>query len=525
MKQVNDRYNDVLLIIMAAAGLLVMLLFGGCMTNETFYQDVRLSRSTAYKDWSKIQSREQDSKTQISGALAMQDSLKLAMLNNNELMAVVQQREIAKGKVVESYSAVLPSLTANAGYTRKDDLSGFTVAGQRITMGELDNYSADLQVKQPIYRGGAISAALRAARLYELLSDEQVRAQLQMTLYETASAYFNTLLAQELYKVNEDAVRSAESQLTDIKAKRGQGMASEFDVLRAEVSVSNFRAEMIQQKNRISVSKTRLLKAMGVIQSDTLELSGELSYAPASLNLDEAVKTAYENRADLYISEYELRLQKEAIAVAKSDYWPQVNGVFTQGWSRPDPHSSMLDQWGDYWTTGVMLEWPLFSGFGREGRIMQEQARYRQKQYLLKDVEQKVFLEVQQAMLSLQDAEEFVDSQKLNFNRAGEGLRLAEVGFREGVNTQVEVNDARAALTLAQGLYFQSLFQHTMARLNLQLAMGILGPKAGQKQNTADMVRPGDLQGSINVIRLENAADPNQSLIDPNVPADPNNRL
>jgi outer membrane protein TolC len=154
----------------------------------------------------------------------------------------------------------------------------------------------------------------------------------------------------------------------------------------------------------------------------------------------------------------------------------------------------------------VVLQWPLFSGLGREGRIMQEQARYRQKQYLLKNTEQKVFLEVQQAMLSLQDAEEFVDSQKLNLSRAGEGLRLAEVGFREGVNTQVEINDARAALTLASGLYYQSLFQHTMARLNVQLAMGVLGPKAGQKQNAVDIVQPGDLEGSIKAV----IADPNK---------------
>lgn len=523
MRRVEPRQNDTLLFILAAAGLLMMLLFGGCVDKDTFYEDVRFSRTTAYTDWSKAQSIERQNKTQIAGKLAMQDALKLAILNNNELMAVVQQREIAKGKVVESYSAVLPSVTGNAGYNRNDEVGGFEVGGQRITMGELDNYSAALKVKQPIYRGGAIGAALRAAKLYELLSDEQVRAQLQMTLYETASAYYNTLLAQELFKVNEDAVRSAESQLADIKAKRGQGMASEFDVLRAEVSVSNFRAEMIQQKNRVSVFKTKLLKAMGVIQSESLDLADTLAYAKASLNLDEAVKIAYENRADLYLSEYELRLQKEAVTVAQSEYWPEINGVFTQGWSRPDPHSAMLDQWGDFWTTGVVLEWPLFSGLGREGRIMQEKARYRQKQYLLKNVEQKVFLEVQQAMLSLQDAEEFVDSQKLNLSRAGEGLRLAEVGFREGVNTQVEINDARAALTLASGLYYQSLYQHTMARLNVQLAMGILGPKAGQKQSASEIVRPGDLEGSIHAIRLQAMpADPNQPQPSQIVTKDPN---
>lgn len=495
MRQIRRRDN-VGVFIAAIILLLLVLLLNGCMDEESFYQDVRSSRTVAYHDWARVQKQEQEQSTQVSGKLAMQDALKLAMLNNNELLAIVQQREVAKGKVVESYSAVLPSVTGVAGYRRLDKVSGFEINGNSISLGEVDNYSADLVVRQPLYRGGAISAALRAAKLYELYSDEQVRAQLQRTIYEVAISYFDTLLAQQLYKVNEDAVISAQAQLDDVQAKRGQGMASEFDILRAQVDVSNFRAEMIQQKNRISIAKTKLLKAMGVIQSGELELADDLRYEKASPELAEAVRTAYENRADLYLAEYELRLQKESVTVAKSEYWPQAYGTFVQGWSRPDPHSQMLDRWGHYWTTGVTMEWPLFSGLGREGRIMQERAIYRQKQYLLKNTEQKVFLEVQQAVLNYQDAEEFVDSQKLNMNRASEGLRLAEVGYREGVNTRVELTDARAALTRASGLYYQSLYQHTLARLNLQFATGILGPKAGQKQDAVNIVKPASLNGT-----------------------------
>lgn len=485
----------------------VMVLLCGCMDDEIFYSQVRTSRVSAYNDWSAQQQRQQEQTAAVSGALKMEDALKLALMNNNELLAVLENRQVAKGKVVESYSAVLPSVSAVGDYTRRDELTGFEVEGRRVNFGQLDNYSAGLVVRQPIYRGGAISAAMRAARLYALYSDEQVRAAIQKTLYDTALAYFDTLLAQQLYRVNEDAVLSAEAQLADVQAKRGQGMASEYDVLRAQVDVSNFRAEMIQQKNRISLSKTKLLKAMGAMEMGELTLNDSLQYEKVSVELTEAVRTAYENRPDLYLGEYELRLQKEAIAVAKSEYWPQAYGTFSQGWARPDPHTSMMDEWGDIWTAGVAVEWPLFSGLGREGRIMQEQAKYRQKQYLLNDAQQRAFLEVQQTILNLQDSDELVDSQKLNLQRATEGSRLAEVGFREGVNTTVELTDARSALTQASGLYYQSLYAHSLSRLNLQRAMGVLGPKAGQKQTT-DIVKPASL-------------DPNDVMPDPNVPAQP----
>jgi len=57
---------------------------------------------------------------------------------------------------------------------------------------------------------------------------------------------------------------------------------------------------------------------------------------------------------------------------------------------------------------------------------------------------------------------------------------LAEVGYREGIASEVEVSDARSALTMARGLYYESVYGHVVSRLNLQLAMGTLGPKPGE---------------------------------------------
>jgi len=157
-----------------------------------------------------------------------------------------------------------------------------------------------------------------------------------------------------------------------------------------------------------------------------------------------------------------------------------VDALFTQGWSRPDPHTSTAD-WGDSWVAGVQLEIPIFDGLRREGRLIQEKALLQRRRIERMDAEESALLEIQQALLTLRDAEEFAESQRLNLQRAGEGLRLAEVGYREGVNTEVEVVDARAALTTARGLYYQAIYDHTVARLLLQRAMGILGPRAGDR--------------------------------------------
>ena len=451
------------------------------------------SRAAGYQAWKRGRESQEVSQTYLKGSLSLPDALRLGFAHNKSLQATLRERGIASGVVLEAYSNVLPSVSATAGYTRLDEVAGFDVGGRSVSIGDVDNYSAGIEVRQPLFRGGGIPAALRAARWVSLLSDEQVRGAAQAVIYEIARAYYDTLLAQHLYEVNRDAVKSAKAHLRDVKAKRSRGVASDFDVLRAQVDVSLFEAEMIQQRNRVHLAKTRLLRAMGVSQDSEVTLSDELTYRPMKPVLDEAVRLAYQNRPDLCQAELNVQLQQEALRIARSAYWPRVDAWLRREWSRPEPHTSKVE-WGDAWSAGVSANWPLFDGFRREGRVRQEKERLRQREIQLVDAEERVLLEIRQALLTLRDAEEFVQSQRLNLERAKEALRLAEVEYRQGIADAVTVTEARAALTRARGLYYQAVYGHTVARLNLQRAMGILGPRAGEGLEKGPLVRPGNIK-------------------------------
>jgi outer membrane protein len=457
--------------------LLTCIFLVGCTSEEALRQEVQAARTHAYQQWQRDRDNQQQLETKISGKLSLADSIKLAMTNSKPLLAVVEEKEIAEGRILQSYSEVLPSLSANAGYTRLDRPQSITVGGNQIAIGNRNNYSAGLEVTQPVFRGGAIIAALRGARIFSYLTDERIRGEVQQTILEVSRAYYSTLLAQELYKVNEDAVKSAQAHFEDVKHKKEQGVASQYDVLQAQVNVSLFQAEMIQQRNRTNIFKTRLLKVMGVAQEKEIELSDTLVYEPYKPVLDEAMRLALEKRPDLYTAELGVRLQKEALIVAKSKYWPQVNAVFAQEWAKPDPHDPTLNRWDDAWSAGIQMSYPLFDGFSREGRVKEEKARLKQRNYELMDAEERTILEIHQSIVSIRDAEEFVQSQKLNLDAATEGLRLAEVGFKEGVNTEVDVIAARSSKTRTEGLYYQAMYDHMIARLELQRAMGILTPQ------------------------------------------------
>lgn len=447
----------------------------GCTTTERLAADVSSQREAAARAWLSERGDAQAPEPVIRDELSLADAVALALANNKTLQSAYQARVVARGRVYESYGAALPNLTASANYTRLDEVSQIEIGPQAVSMGFEDNYAAQLSLRQPLFHGPAIPAALRAAKLYALWSDAMIRAALQGVIFEATKAYYDALLAHVLARVQEQSLRFAEALLRDVQRKKEQGVATSYDVLRAQVEVSNARAEWIRQKNEMDLAMTRLFKVLGVSQKSKVTLTDEWVYQTGYPTYAEALQIALTNRPELYQAEYALRMQKESVRNAQGAYWPQVDFFFTEKWANPDPHSTMRDEWGDAWTAGISASLPIFDGLVRHGRLVQERAKLKQAEIELLNQQESMALDVQQAICNAQNAEELVESQRLNLDRAEEGLRMVQASYREGTKTEVDVLDAQTALTRTRALYHQALYAHCLARVNLQRALGLLG--------------------------------------------------
>lgn len=444
----------------AGTGLLAMALLEGCLTQEAVYEDIRETRDEAYESWLRI--RESDDIPIPDENLTLDESIRIALLYNKSLQAKIQEREVARGQLVSAYQLALPRVDASAA----------------TSFGTRDADSAQLVLRQPVFRAGGITAGLRAAKLYAFWSDENVRDTVQTVIKLVTADYYAALLAENLCQVNRDAVTSAEAHLADVRVKRVNGVASKYDELRAQVDVANFRAELIRQENNLVLAKTSLLRILGTATDAKIHLLDQLKHVPVEVTLEEAVKVAYKNRPDLYMAELNIRMQRENVRMLQSTYLPEVDLTLSAGTDRARDGD---DEWSGTQRAALEMNWSLFDGLGREGGLIAAKARLKQREIELKSVEEDVFLDVRQALLNLKNAEEYVESQRLNLQHAEEGLRLAMTGYREGVNTEVEIVDARSALTETRGNYYKALFDHSMARLSLDQARGLLGKDLEKK--------------------------------------------
>ncbi len=110
------------------AGCVVMvLILAGCTSTEQFYEDVSLSRETAYRQWKNRKERQETSQPHISGQLSIEDCLKLALANNKGLQRTLEEKQIARGEELKSYSAILPTVGLTGDYKRLDMVSSITI--------------------------------------------------------------------------------------------------------------------------------------------------------------------------------------------------------------------------------------------------------------------------------------------------------------------------------------------------------------------------------------------------------------
>ncbi|MFO7957136.1 MAG: TolC family protein [Candidatus Brocadiia bacterium] len=469
-------------VVVAAVGLMA-----GCLASrQDYYAGLHRSRVDAYTRWQTA--REDDEELpRLEGELGIPDAVRVALAYNKELWRVVQERAKARGQLWEAYGEALPDVELSAGYTRLDQVMVVDLGVDRFQVGNKNNWSYQLSVTQPLFKGGTIPAAIRGAQIFRYASDESIRQAIQDVVQQVVSAYYDHRLAERLYEVQEEALRFAEANLKDVKAKLEQGLAIRYDVLRAELEVATVRADLIQARNRLSRAETDLLRAMGASQRSEVEMTDSLTYVPMEPSSEDAVRTAFLNRPALYRGELDVRLQREVLRGLYAGYWPNIEAWGWFRWAKPDPHESSNYEWDRQWQTGVRLVWTLFDGLAREGRIKQQKATLRQSAIALSDTEQAVLKEVKDALLALGDAEELVESQRLNLQQANEALRLVTIGRREGVNTPLEVLDARATLTQVRGLYYEALHNHAQARLAYQRAVGLLGPKPGEREVPAEV--------------------------------------
>lgn len=373
---------------------------------------------------------------------------------------------ISEGRYIEERSAALPQIRAEAHFLRSgNDL----LKAQGFGASEGNEYLGNLNLTQPLFTWGQIGAAIKAAQYDKAASELQFKAAQQLAMREAATAFHNLLLTVELEKVARDNVAQKQRHFDEAQRRMQFEVATDYDVLSARVALANALPSLAQAENNIRLVKDRLRYYMGV--EGDFEIKGNLVVQPQEPEpLDVVLASAKEKRAEIASQKSRIGVFNELLTVAKAGNKPRLDlksNVGVTGLGVLDRDSPL-----QHWDAGVYLSMPIFDGFQTKGRVIQAESRISTTRYELDKLLDEISLDARAAINIVDESAKVVTGLEAIVSQAERLLQMAESGFRHGVKTKLEVDDAESNLLSSRTNLVRARRDYINARIRLLWIMG-----------------------------------------------------
>jgi outer membrane protein TolC len=411
--------------------------------------------------------------------LSRSEAVALAVANNPEVRKSQQALLSLRGQGREALADALPEVNAYGIGTRYRDPSLLNSSSFDAFPPELRTalrpipqnlFDGTAQLKQTLF-SFKLGRAVRAARYGISMGEEQVKSVTRAVALDTIRAYNDYLLDLEKVKVAEKSVRQRETHVEMARNRRAAGVATELEVLRLQVALENQRAVFERTRGEADLARGVLNAAMVRPIDAPVEPSDRLVRQDFDVPLETIVQEALANRTEVKAAEMAVRVYDEFVGVVRAEKRPHLDLLANWGYSvrRPDNFFS-----SDYtkWNAGITLTVPVFDGFRNAGKVAQAQARREQAAQDRIALENQIRLAAKQARDALATAGRVLAAADLNVTQAQKALDMTQANYTLGAATPLDVLDAQAALTLAESLRLEALYEHANARATLRWVMG-----------------------------------------------------
>ena len=339
-------------------------------------------------------------------------------------------------------------------------------------------FGAAIMVRQPVYMGGAITAANRIADINEQLVANQVESSVENTLYDIDNTYWLVVSLHQKNKLAKCFLQLVEKLDNDVKKMISEGVATRADGLKVSVKVNEAEMSVTQAEDGLALAKMLLCQLCGLPIDSNITLEDEdkeqLPVASYTLTNGNDLQTAWENRSELKMLQNAIDISKENTKLAKAAYLPQV--AVTGGYmvTNPNVYNGYENKFGGVWNIGIMVRMPIWSWQEGAYKVRASKAATNIANMELDEARDLITLQVNQNQFKVKEANKKLNMAAKNVEKAEENLRCANLGFAEGVMQTTDVMAAQTAWLEAQTQKIDAEIDVRLTHLGLQKALGVL---------------------------------------------------
>jgi len=476
-------------------------------------------------------------------SLSLEECILIALKNNLGIRSAAMNPQLADSYVSWAREKFLPRLSF--GFSRQDNSSAsysFIEAAEKVTS---QSHDLSASVWQALPSGGAVSASLsgyksESNRSFQTInprygstltlsfsqpllrnfgskmsrreiilsennkdiSESQLQSVLLDTVFSVEQAYWNLIYAIENLKVKQQSLDLAKDLLAKNKREVEVGMVAPIEVLSAEAEVATREADILQAEVAVTNSED-LLKT--IINIGAEEGGGFVHIVPSDkpiqearvIDLDEALRTAFEMRPDLQATRAGLKIKELNVAYAKNQTLPDLN-LSASYWSPGISGTQLLYQNDNpltgvvigkipggasaalsdalglryrNWSFGIQLSLPI-SFLTSRAQYAASKISYEQSLIDLQHLENQVFLEIRTGVRAVETNYKRVLGYRAARELAEKKLEAEEKKLKVGLTTNYVVLQYQRDLADAKTAELRALIEYNLTLAYLDKALG-----------------------------------------------------
>lgn len=416
-------------------------------------------------------------KAQDTLRLSLEDCLRIALNENPTIKVAEMEIERVDYAKKETLGQLLPNITFTGQYSRtlaKQTMFMDTEQGtMEIKMGRDNSHSVGFSASVPIIMP-TLWKSIKLSDNQILQNVEAARSSRLSLVNQVKNAYYALMLAVDSKAVLEENHATAKLN-ADIYAKKFElGTASEYDVLRSSVAVTNIEPSILEAENTIDQCLLQLKVLMGMdvnvnfLPADVLE-----NYKNAMYDTQVAADTALVNNTNLRSLDLQTDYLKKVLDVQKMAWYPTLSGSINYMWNSMSNGSPFKNfQWSGYSTAGLALSFPLFTGGQRLYKQRQAEIALREMKWQRENLEHSLQMQVQVQQNSINKSLKQIASNEGGVRQAEKANDIMQQSFKIGAASFIQLRDTEDALMSARLAYYQAIYGYLVGQSNLEYVLG-----------------------------------------------------
>lgn len=417
--------------------------------------------------------------------LTFDDALAIAIEQNPTIKAAEYAERVAHRERQAAIGLFMPKVSVKGAYTHLDKdikidfnpmLASFApILGEGLSLLGLD-LSYPLQrrnvaflggdIVMPIFAGGKIWTANKAAKIGEERTREQSRQARGALLVEVVERYFGVELARRGVAIREEAVSVVEQHLRDVIALEREGMAVESERLYAEYRLAEVERDL--QRARLQLETAQRALQTSLAESYVCTPATPMFILPKIEPLDYFQSMAALQNARLGEVVKLRELARMNVRLHQSNYFPEIVAMGGMIFC-----NHQLSPLVPRMAVGVGLNFKIFDGLNREYKTSAARLQLRRAEMFERKAEQDVALLVESLYNRVQTILSSLSAVERSERFAEEYLRAKRNAFREGMATQTDIVDAILNLSRARLERVELAYEFDVALARLLDASGM----------------------------------------------------